>query len=30
MKHLADFEKSKCESEDGSEVQHMQANVVST
>ena len=27
MKQLADFEKSKCESEDGSEVQHMQGNI---
>ena len=27
IKQLADFEKSKCESEDGSEVQHMQGNI---
>ena len=27
MKQLADFEKSKCESEDGSKVQHMQGNI---
>ena len=27
IKQLAEFEKAKCESEDGSEVQHMQGNI---